>query len=115
MSRKIKLTAAAACLCLIALSLTALAVVLSPVQGIPPVPSPSQTTSLFEMSENDEFIVTVLDGYVTVYLSGSPDTPIEKTEIRADSLRLADQEMLRQGVVLQGLESLSHFLEDFGP
>lgn len=115
MSRKIKLTATAVCLCLLALSLTALAVFSAPVQFTPPVPSPSQASALSGIDGDNEFIVTILDGYVAVYLSDAPNIPVETTEIRVDSLRLADQEMLRNGVVLQGLESLSHFLEDFGP
>lgn len=115
MRKNVKLTAVAVCLCLLAVSLSALAVFNAPVQGMSPVPSPSQSLSVYDMPKDGTYLVTILDGYVAVYFGDSTDIPVETTEIRAGGLRLADQEMLRQGVVLQGLESLSHFLEDFSP
>jgi len=96
-------------------SLTALAGFSAPLQTFAPLPSPSATVNLASLGEDDEFLVTILDGYVTVYLSDKPLEPLEITEIRAETLRLGDQEILRRGVKLQGAESLSVFLEDFGP
>ena len=113
MSRKIKLLTVAACLCLSAISISTLAVLSTPASA--PLPIPSASAELPAAHDNDEFLVTILDGYVAVYLSDKPLEPVETTEIRAEALRLADQEMLRRGVLLQGMENLSVFLEDFGP
>jgi hypothetical protein len=114
MQRRIRLSVLLACACLLALSLTALAVHSASAQSALPVPSPSKTPALSGEEGEGSFLVTVLDGYVAGYTPES-DVPIETTDIRVSSLRLADQEMLRQGVVLKDRESLSRFLEDFGP
>ena len=55
------------------------------------------------------------DGFVAVFDADSRETPLRVTNIAVHTLRYGDQVMFRGGVLIEGDENLSHFLEDFGP
>lgn len=58
------------------------------------------------------YIVRAHEGYIAVFRPGSAK-PETVTDTRVSSLRRADQILLREGVTLQGRETLARFLEDF--
>lgn len=61
---------------------------------------------------DDTFIVRTYEGFIAVFRPGSAK-PESVTDTRISSLRRADQILLREGVTIQGRESLARFLEDF--
>ena len=53
-------------------------------------------------------------GYLTVYQGNRNGRVLYKTDIAIDTLRYADQEMIRGGVWIEGAEELANFIESFG-
>ncbi|MCL2082405.1 MAG: hypothetical protein FWH04_04105 [Oscillospiraceae bacterium] len=54
-------------------------------------------------------------GYLAVYGDSIQSEPLYITPVLLQNLRLADQEMIRNGIWIECQESLAHFLEGFGP
>lgn len=55
------------------------------------------------------------DGMVAVFDADDRGVPLTVTGIAVHTLREADQRMIRGGVLIEGAENLSHFLESFSP
>jgi hypothetical protein len=75
-------------------------------------PAPSSPAAA---AETEGFWIRELDGYIAVYHNTKRDTPIEISETAVWSLRLADQEMLKEGVFFEDYMDVVVFLEDFAP
>jgi hypothetical protein len=118
---KIRIISLSAALALSGAFLTALALSApdAPVYSTPPVlePPPAlppEPTSTPAATANG-FWVCDFDGYAAVFHNTDRVVPIETTGIPVRSLRMADQEMLREGVFFEDYMDVIMFLEDFGP
>ena len=78
----------------------------SPAPTAPVEPLPSAPPA------EDIYIVKPYHGCLAIYREGD-SAPLEITETPLDSLRQADQSMIRAGLRLRGWQELAAFLEDF--
>lgn len=75
---------------------------------------PSEVTIDSEDHQGKAYLVKVYHGKLAVFDPADENTPLEMTEIRADSLRNYDQDLLSKGITVYGNEELCMILEDFG-
>jgi len=63
----------------------------------------------------NHYLLGIQDGYVIVYEFGEDGKPVLKeiTEIPMSILRLNDQHRLRKGILLDSMEEVNQFLEEF--
>lgn len=59
-----------------------------------------------------KYAARTLDGRLAIYRAGAR-YPMEVTDIEVDSLPLADQEALAEGIDLADEEAIAHLLEDY--
>jgi len=62
------------------------------------------------------YVLKVNNGYVAIYriTENGEEILIEITDIPLSILRLRDQDRLRQGMLLDSIEEVNHYLEDLG-
>ena len=121
MNIKLRIISSAAAVTLAGGFLTALALhspdesapVYSTPQDLPPPPAVIVEESTETVG--DGFWVGELDGYIAVWHNADRAVPLEATDIALRSLRVLDQEMLREGVVFSDYMDVVMFLEDFCP
>jgi len=120
MNIKLRIISSAAAVTLAGGFLTALALH-SPEESAPVYSTPQDLLpppAVVEESREtvgDGFLVGELDGYIAVWHNADRAVPLEATGIALRSLRILDQEMLREGVVFSDYMDVVMFLEDFGP
>ena len=121
MNIKLRIISSAAAVAIAGGFLTALALS-APEESVTVYSTPPQDLAppppiVEEMTEtiNEGFLVGDLDGYVAVWHNTDRALPIEETAIPIRSLRVLDQEMLRDGVFFDDYMDVVMFLEDFGP
>lgn len=65
-----------------------------------------------ERTAHTAYIVRATDGYVAVYRTDAPGSPVQVTDIPVSELREHDQALLRKGLGVDSREALLMLLED---
>ena len=83
----------------------------TPPELTPPAPSEDAVSAV----KAEGFWVSEQDGYIAVWHNADRTEPIESTAVAVRTLRMIDQELLREGVFFGDYMDVVMFLEDFCP
>ena len=114
---KKKLIFALACVCVFTLSFFLTGALLGTKSK---AVSPAEVSAEAPLTEETEeeaaevFIVTALGGNVVVFRDLPETSPVIVTDIRTESLRRLDREMLESGITVSSHEEALRLLEDLG-